>query len=197
MPQTDARVDAYIEKSADFAKPILKHLRRLVHAACPDVQETMKWSHPHFDHKGVMCGMSAFKAHCAFGFWKGALIAPTTPDAMGQFGRITGLADLPADKVLIGYVRKAAQLNEEGVKPAPRPKRAAAPLRVPSDLKLALKAVPAAAEKFAGFSPSHQREYAEWITEAKSKETRDKRLATAVTWIKEGKPRHWKYMRTS
>src|SRR5215471_21704802 len=98
MAQKDQRVDAYIQQQANFAKPILQHLRKLVHTACPDVQETMKWSHPHFDHKGMMCSMAAFKGHCAFGFWKGALIAPTKPEAMGQFGRITILKVLPADK---------------------------------------------------------------------------------------------------
>lgn len=197
MAGKDPRVDAYIGKAADFAKPILKHLRALVHSACPDVEETMKWSFPHFDYNGIMCSMAAFKQHCAFGFWKGALIASTKPEAMGQFGRITSVKDLPKDSVIIGYVKEAARLNGEGVKLPPRPKRPKAPLRVPAELKMALKKIPAAQARFAGFSPSHQREYAEWITGAKSKETRAKRLETAVTWIKDGKPRNWKYMRSS
>jgi uncharacterized protein YdeI (YjbR/CyaY-like superfamily) len=197
MAKKDPRIDAYIGKAAGFAKPILKHLRALVHAGCPDVEETMKWSFPHFDYNGIMCSMVAFKQHCAFGFWKGALIASTKPEAMGQFGRITSLNDLPKDRVIVGYVKEAARLNGEGVKLPPRPKRRKEALRIPAELKMALKKVSAAKTKFAEFSPSQQREYAEWITEAKTKETRAKRLATAVTWIKDGKPRNWKYMKSS
>ncbi len=120
MGQTDPRIDKYIARAADFAKPILTHLRKVVHAACPDVEETMKWSAPHFDYKGMMCGMAAFKSHCAFGFWKGSLVldGPRSDDAAGHFGRITSLSDLPSDRVIAGYVKKAAKLNDEGVKVA-------------------------------------------------------------------------------
>jgi uncharacterized protein YdeI (YjbR/CyaY-like superfamily) len=195
MGKKDLRIDAYIAKSADFAKPILKHLREVVHKGCPDVEETVKWSMPHFDYAGApLAGMAAFKAHCAFGFWKGSLIVPGSKEAMGQFGRITSLGDLPNDKVLIGYVQKAARLNEEGVK-VPRPlKHEKKPIRVPADLAAAFKKNAKARTTFEGFSPSHKREYLEWITQAKAEETRKKRLETAIEWMAEGKPRNWKYM---
>jgi len=196
MGKRDPRIDAYIAKSPDFARPILKHLRDVVHEGCPGVEETVKWSMPHFDyHGGPLAGMAAFKAHCAFGFWKGSLIVPGSSYAMGQFGRITALSDLPSDKVLVGYVRKAARLNEEGVK-APRPiKPAKKEIRIPPDLSSALKRNPKARTTYEGFSPSRKREYLEWITEAKTEDTRKKRLDTAIGWMAEGKPRNWKYMK--
>jgi len=192
-------MDAYIAKSGEFAKPILTHLRKLVHTACPDVEEAMKWSAPHFLCKGMLCSMAAFKAHCAFGFWKGSLIFggdnAAESEAAGQFGRITSVSDLPADKKLIGYIKQAMKLNEDGVKvekPKPAKKKE---LVVPPDLAAALKKNKIAKETFDNFSPSHKREYVEWITEAKREETRKQRLATAVEWIAEGKSRHWKYAR--
>jgi uncharacterized protein YdeI (YjbR/CyaY-like superfamily) len=197
MGKRDPRVDAYIERSADFAKPILAHLRDVVHAACPQVEETMKWSFPHFMHHGMMCGMAAFKQHCTFGFWKGELVvgraSAADERAMGQFGRITGLAGLPSRKALTAYISKAAKLNEEGIKPVrakPKPRPEAA---VPEDLATALKRNRKAAATFAAFSPSQRREYIEWIVEAKREETRAKRLAQAIEWIAEGKARNWKY----
>lgn len=195
MGKKDPRVDAYIARSAHFAKPILRHIREVVHKGCPEVEETIKWGMPHFDYKGMLCGMSAFKEHCALGFWKHKLVAPAKEGAMGHFGRITSLKDLPPDRVLVGYVREAARLNEAGVK-VPRkvrePKKA---LATPSDLAAALKKNAKAQASFAGFSPSHKREYIEWITDAKTEETRKKRLGIAVEWMAEGKPRNWKYMR--
>src|SRR5439155_17402852 len=142
MAKTDPRVDAYIEKSAEFARPILTHIRRVVHAACPDVEETMKWSFPHFMYKGMLCSMASFKQHCAFGFWKGSLVlnGNQTRDAMGHLGRITTLRDLPSKKALTGYIREAAALNDQGVKVARQPMRATPrPLKVPTDLAGALK----------------------------------------------------------
>ncbi|HEX8076980.1 MAG TPA: YdeI/OmpD-associated family protein [Chthoniobacterales bacterium] len=199
MATKDPRIDAYIAKSADFAKPILKHLRKVVHAGCPEVQETLKWSMPHFDHKGVMCGMAAFKEHCAFGFWKADLILDrgqrTEKSGMGSFGCIKSLADLPNEKTLIGYVKKAAALNEAGIKAPGRAKpKKREPLPMPDDLTAALKKNAKARKTFEAFSPSHQREYIEWITEAKREETRKHRLATSVEWLSEGKARNWKYM---
>jgi hypothetical protein len=197
MGTRDVRVDAYIAKSAEFARPILEHIREVVHAACPDVVETMKWSFPHFDYKGMMCAMSAFKEHCAFGFWKGSLLVPNSggeEKAMGQFGRIVKLSDLPSKKVLAGYIKQAMKLNDEGVKSPSRmkPKAPKPELAVPDELTSALAANHAARATFEKFSPSHKREYVEWITEAKA--TRARRLQTALEWMAEGKPRNWKCM---
>jgi uncharacterized protein YdeI (YjbR/CyaY-like superfamily) len=194
----DPRIDAYIAKSADFAKPILKHLRKIVHTGCPEVTETMKWSMPHFDYKGVMCGMAAFKEHCAFGFWKEALIfdrkKTAEKTAMGSFGCIKSLADLPSEKTLAGYVKKAAALNEAGIKTHGRtqPKKKEA-IPVPNDFTAALKKNAKARKTFEDFPPSKQREYLEWVTGAKREETRHERLATSIQWLAAGKPRHWKY----
>lgn len=198
MGKHNARVDAYIAESADFARPILSHIREVVHAACPDVEETMKWSFPHFDYKGILCSMAAFKEHCAFGFWKGSLVVEGNDGekAMGQFGRITKLADLPSKKVLTGYIWKAMTLNDEGVKSPTRSKPKAPPkeLIMPDDLASALSANKAARATFDKFPPSHRREYVDWIIGAKTQTTRTRRLETAVEWMAEGKPRNWKYM---
>jgi uncharacterized protein YdeI (YjbR/CyaY-like superfamily) len=201
MPTKDSRIDAYIAKSPDFARPILKHIRKLVHAACPDVVETMKWSFPHFDYKGMLCSMAAFKHHCTFGFWKGALIFERgngpfgkAKEAMGHFGRITAISDLPGEKALLGYIRKAVELNKAGVKRPTRPKpRTNKPLIVPEDLVAALNQNHEARTTFEQYSPSHRREYVEWINEAKRDETRNRRVATAIEWMAKGKPRNWKY----
>ncbi len=161
MATKDPRIDAYIAKSADFAKPILKHLRKVVHAGCPQVAETMKWSMPHFDYKGVMCGMAAFKEHCAFGFWKESLVfdrdKAAEKTAMGSFGCIKSLADLPSEKTLIGYVKKAAALNEAGIKAPGRtqPKKKE-PLAVPDYFSAALKKNAKARKTFENFPPSKQ-----------------------------------------
>ena len=200
MGTRDPRIDAYIAKSADFAQPILEHIRDVVHAACPTVEETMKWSFPHFMYNGMLCSMASFKQHCSFGFWKGALIFGSERDreAMGQFGRITKLSDLPSKKELMAYVKKAMALNDEGAK-VPKVRKPDLPRRVvpaepPSDLAAALKKNAKARATFEGFPPSHRREYIEWITEAKRDETRQKRLAQTIEWLAEGKQRNWKYM---
>jgi len=199
MGKKDPRVDAYIAKAGDFAKPILTRLRDAVHTACPDVEEAMKWSFPHFVYKGMLCSMASFKEHAAFGFWKGSLIVGNrskNAEAMGQLGRLTILSDLPPKGVLATYIKKAVALNDAGVKVPRVPKRAAPkPLRAPADLAAALKKSQKAQAAFAAFSPSHKREYIEWITEAKSSATRARRLQTALEWMAEGKPKNWKYMR--
>jgi uncharacterized protein YdeI (YjbR/CyaY-like superfamily) len=201
MKNSDPRIDAYIGKAAGFAKPILKHLRKLVHEACPEAEETTKWSMPSFVYRGkILCGMAAFKEHCTFGFWHRGMIAVLGADgresdaAMGSFGRVTSLDDLPPDRKLATYIRRAAALNESDAPARPRPPRKpAAPLAVPEDLAAGLKRNRAAAATFEKFSPSNRKEYIDWITEAKRDETRQKRLATTLQWLAEGKSRNWKY----
>ena len=179
----------------------MKHLRKLVHEACPDAEETLKWSMPAFVYRGkILCGMAAFKGHCTFGFWHVGMEAELGPDgdqadtAMGSFGRITSLDELPSDRVMLRYIRKAVALNDSDAPARPRPKTGlAAPLIVPGDLARALKTNKAAAATFEKFSPSRRKEYIEWITEAKRDETRQRRLAAALEWLAEGKSRNWKY----
>jgi uncharacterized protein YdeI (YjbR/CyaY-like superfamily) len=205
MPSKDPRIDAYIKKAAPFAQPIMVHLRELVHKACPEATETVKWGFPHFEYKGILCSMAAFKQHCSFGFWKGSLMKDDKKllnsvgvTDMSHFDKVTSLKDLPSDKILTAYIKEAVRLNEEGVKLPPKPKLKEAekkPLETPPQLQAALKRNKAAQIVFEGFSPSHKREYVEWITEAKTEATRDKRIATAVKWLREGKSRHWKYVK--
>ena len=194
MGKKDPRVDAYIAQAPDFARPILNHIRQLMHAACPEVEETLKWNCPHFEHHGLLGGMAAFKQHCTLNFWKGALIfaGRKNDSAWGQFGRIESLSDLPRDAELKRCVKEAMRLNEEGVKVA-KPKTARKELTVPADLVAALKKKPRAQAAFDQFSYSHKKEYVEWITEAKRDETRARRVATTVQWLTEGKSRDWKY----
>ena len=194
--KTDPRIDAYIERQADFARPILTHLRAILHEACPECEETLKWSSPSFIYKGkILAGFAAFKAHATFGFWSGGQVLEADPkqkSAMGQFGRLTTLGDLPPRADLIALTRKAMKLVDDGVKPV-RDKHRKPPFTVPQDLRAAIEAVPAAKATFDGFPPSCQRDYVEWVTEAKRDETRAKRLAQSVEWLAEGKRRHWKY----
>jgi uncharacterized protein YdeI (YjbR/CyaY-like superfamily) len=198
MGKRDPRVDAYIAKSPEFAKPILNRIRQEVHAACPDVEEDMKWGSPHFMYKGMMCAMASFKQHAAFGFWKGSLVvgpAATDTNAAGWFGRLTKVSDLPPRKALAAYVRKAMALNDAGIAAPRTQKQPAKPIKVPADLATALRKSKKAKAVFDAFSPSHKREYIEWITEAKSADTRARRLTQAVEWIEAGKSRNWKYER--
>ena len=198
MGTRDPRIDAYIARSADFAQPILTHLRDLVHTACPRAGETIKWGHPHFEYKGILCGIAAFKEHCAFGFWRARVATEIVgknraSEAMGQFGRITRLSDLPRDTVIKEAIRAAAAQNEAGVK-EPRAKRSPRPeLPVPDDLKAALAKNRKARLTFEAFSPTHRREYIEWIVGAKREETRTSRLATTLEWLAEGKQKEWRY----
>jgi uncharacterized protein YdeI (YjbR/CyaY-like superfamily) len=195
----NARVDAYIEKSADFAKPILARIRSVVHEACPECEETIKWGMPHFMYHGILCSMAAFKAHCTLNFWKGALVVPVRKSAgpgMGQFGRIRTLSDLPARGTLKRYVKKAMAINTAGEGQAARTDhKVRKAVEVPAELKRALRRDSKALGRFERFSPSQQREYAEWIAGAKQDQTRERRLATALEWIAEGKPRNWKYVK--
>lgn len=202
MGKRDKRIDAYILKSADFAMPILNHLRELVHVACPEVEETMKWSFPHFDYKGeMMCSMASFKQHCAFGFWKASLMKDKSlmenakgETAMGHLGRITSLKDLPSDKKLIAYIKEAMKLNDEGVK-VEKKSVEKKEIEVPAYFIKALKTNKAAQKTFDSFSYSAKKEYVQWIVEAKTEETREKRIEQTLEWMAEGKQRNWKYMK--
>jgi hypothetical protein len=200
MSRRDKRIDVYIAKSADFAQPILSYLREVVHEACPEVEETMKWSFPHFMYKGMFCSMASFKAHCAFGFWKGSLVMDgedKSANAMGQFGRITSLKDLPPKSTLLAYMKKARQLNDEGVKvpQQAKPRGEKNHLVVPDYFLAAVKKNKKALATFQGFPYSHKKEYVQWVTEAKTDQTRTRRLQTSVEWLAEGKARNWKYER--
>ncbi len=194
--KTDPRVDEYIERQAGFARPILRHLREVVHAACPDAEETLKWSMPTFMYKKeILAGMAAFKQHATFGFWKGGMVVGKTEETMsgmGQFGRLTKVEDLPPRKRLEALVKKAMKLTDEGVKVV-RDKHKKEALSMPQDLRAAIAAHPAAAATFESVPPRAQREYVEWVSEAKRDETRAKRLNQTVEWLAEGKRRHWKY----
>ncbi|CAM0998272.1 YdhG-like domain-containing protein [Rhodanobacter sp. Root179] len=197
MATHDPRIDAYIANSADFARPILEHLRERVHSACPEVEEGIKWGVPFFSYKAApMCMMAAFKQHCSFGFWLSKEVTGgSDEDGMGQFGKLATLKDLPPDKQLATYLKKAMALNEAGVKKA-RPKATAKPApNLPDDMAalLAQKKHAAARKTYESFGPGAQREYVDWITEAKTDATRQKRIATTLEWLAEGKKRNWKY----
>ena len=200
------KVDTYLAKAQPFAQPILEHLRELVHKACPEVEETIKWSRPFFEYRGaILCNMSAFKEHCSFGFWGeeiGAVLREAQAlrsGSMGSLGRITSLKDLPSDKLMLGWIRQAAAFVDSGQYTSPIAARhkvvkspKAAP-EMPAEWASALQKNKKAAAVFAAFSPSCKREYIDWIADAKRVETRDKRIATALEWIAEGKQRNWKY----
>ncbi|MCB0761506.1 MAG: YdeI/OmpD-associated family protein [Flavobacteriales bacterium] len=194
------KVDAYIEKSQEFARPILELVRQWVHEACPECTEVIKWGFPCFDYQGLMVSMASFKAHCAVTFWKGALLS--APDgvleiggntAMGQFGKVKSIDDLPQKAVFIHLVHQAMDLNERNIKLPKKPKEDRAPIVIPEDFKALMKGVPESLARFEAFSYSHQKEYIEWIEEAKREATRVKRMNTAIEWLSEGKSRNWKY----
>lgn len=202
MGKKDKSVDAYISQSQDFAKPILKHIRELIHKGCPDIEEKMKWSFPTFNYKGsILCNMAAFKQHATFGFWKASLLRSkgimpqADKSAMGQFGKITRLSDLPADKTILKIIRETVKLEDEGVKLTKKKIAKKKEAVVPDYFTKALNKNKKAKKTFDNFSPSNKREYIEWITEAKTEETRNRRLDTSIEWLSEGKPRNWKYMK--
>ena len=202
MPKTDERIDVYIANAPDFAQPVLTHLRKLVHIACPEVEETIKWGMPHFDYKGsILCSMASFKQHCTFGFFRAALmddphgiLKEIGKTAMGSFGKLYGKEDLPSDKIIKEYIREAMRINETYHKaPSVRKNEPKQRLVVPDDFASALKKNKTADKAFQSFSPAARNEYIEWITEAKTEATRGKRMTTALEWIAEGKTRNWKY----
>jgi uncharacterized protein YdeI (YjbR/CyaY-like superfamily) len=189
MPITDKRVDAYIAKAPEYAKPILTQIRAWVHQGAPECEETLKWNSPTFVQNGILCGMAAFKQHCIVGFWKGSLVGASIRD------KISSVDELPKQTDFIRYVRRAVELNESGVKVPRRAAKPKKPLAMPADFRRALSQSTKARTTYQGFSPSNQREYLEWILDAKQPETRAKRIAQSVEWLAEGKPRNWKYMK--
>jgi uncharacterized protein YdeI (YjbR/CyaY-like superfamily) len=201
MGKRDIQVDAYIAKSQPFAQPILNHIRELVHQVVPEVEESIKWSFPHFNYKGTLCSMASFKAHCSLGFWKASLLKDPKgfinlkeDQGMGSFGKISSLKDLPPDSVLKQFLKQAARLNEEGVKvPAKKTIKEKKELIEPEYFLKALAKNKKAEACWDQFSYSHRKEYLEWITDAKREETRDKRILTALEWMAEGKGRNWQY----
>jgi uncharacterized protein YdeI (YjbR/CyaY-like superfamily) len=204
MAKKDPRVDAYIAKSADFAKPVLNHFRALIHKTCPEAVEVIKWGFPHFDYNnGPMAHMASFKQHCAIGFWKAALMKNSkkltdmakTEQAMGHLGKITSLKDLPKDSELVKYIKEGMRLNEEGIKMPQKKDSVKKELEVPDYFMKAISKNKKALKTFTEFSYSNKKEYVSWITEAKTEETRLKRMADAVTWMAEGKIRNWKYIK--
>jgi uncharacterized protein YdeI (YjbR/CyaY-like superfamily) len=204
MATKDKKIDAYIAKSADFAKPILNHIRELVHKTCPTVEEKVKWGMPFFDYKGEMlCHIASFKQHAVMGFWKASLMKDPvlvenakSETGMGHLGRITSLKEMPPDKKIIAWIKEAMELNDKGiklpakVKPTDKEKKE---LTVPDYFTKALAKNKKAKQVFENFAYSHKKEYLAWITEAKTEETRNKRMETALEWMAEGKSRLWKY----
>ena len=201
MSNRSPQVDAYIAKAAPFAQPILEKIREAFHAAHPEIEEVMKWSFPHFQYKGIVGNMAAFKQHVSWGFWKAKLMSD--PKGILQradertsmaAAKLSSAKELPSKKVMVEYIREAIRLNEEGVKVERAPSaRSATPVVIPDDLEAALKKDKKAKATFDAFPPSHKREYVEWITGAKQEATRQRRLATTLEWLAAGKSRNWKY----
>ncbi|HEY9156022.1 MAG TPA: YdeI/OmpD-associated family protein [Opitutaceae bacterium] len=199
MPTKDPRVDAYIAAAPEFARPILSHLRKLIHQGCPEAAETMKWSRPFFEYKGLLCGFAAFKAHCSLFFWQDIDLGNTfqkdaDPESgAGRVEKIEKLSDLPKDDVLVACVRSAVQQRDTPKTKAKRVREPVKEVPVPTDLKKAISANVKANTVFKALAPSHRREYINWIVEAKRPETRAKRIQTTVDWLSEGKKLNWKY----
>jgi uncharacterized protein YdeI (YjbR/CyaY-like superfamily) len=199
MARTDPRIDAYIAQAAPWAQPILKRLRLVVHRACPGVIETMKWSNPSFEYHGLLCGIVAFKSYCTFGLWKDKLVrvrgGVSAAKILDAAGKVASVDEIPDEAALGQLIKLAAGLNEQGVREARKKPQPKGPVEVPDDLKKALEKNKKAKAAFDAFSPSHKREYVEWITEAKQAATRARRLTQAIAWMAEGKARNWKYVR--
>lgn len=194
------KCDAYIEKSAEFAQPILTQLRNLVHSVCPEVEETIKWGMPTFMYKkSILCSMASFKNHCSFSFWLGGvmddpegILHRVGDSGMGQLGKINSFEDLPDLDILRRYLIHAMDLTDQGVK-IRKVEKEKVEIEVPTAFQYALNQNDKAKASFEQFSPSHRKEYVQWIVEAKTESTRDKRIATAIEWLNEGKSRNWKY----
>lgn len=200
MATKDPRVDSYIADSAEFARPILKHLRKLIHQGCPSAVETIKWGCPFFEYHGLLCGFAAFQAHCSLFFWRDIDVSRwldktnTAGAGMGQFGKITTMTDLPKDSVLVTCVRAAVEQRDSPESKLKRTRKPGKELPVPADLKRGLAANAKAATTFKNFAPSHRRAYLDWIADAKLPATRERRLQTTLKWLAEGKPQNWKFL---
>lgn len=198
MPNFNPLADAYIEKAADFAKPILTHIRKLMHEADPDIKEVIKWGNVHYDHKGPVAYMAGYTKHCNFGFWKAGLMDDPegilkTENGKSPLNGLFTVADLPADEVMIWYIRNAADINVKGIKPLKAKAQPKTAISIPDDFADMLDGNISASTYFNAFTNSQRNEYLEWITEAKTETTRNKRMLTAIEWLEEGKTRHWKY----
>ncbi|MBL8749719.1 MAG: YdeI/OmpD-associated family protein [Planctomycetes bacterium] len=195
MPTLDPRVDAYIDNAPEFAKPILVELRKRVHAACPDVRETIKWRMPSFEHHGLLAGMAAFKAHLTFGFWKDAVLRSEKDhlDTLDRVGCMKGIADLPPKAAFLKALKRAMEINEEGIALPRKKATKRAQIAMHPDFARALGASKKARAVFEAFAPSCKREYLEWIAEAKKDDTRSRRIEQAIDWIAAGRKRNWKY----
>lgn len=199
--KTTKQIDIFIFNAQEFAQPILNHIRALVHATCPEVEETLKWGFPHFMYKNqALCYMASFKKHCTFGFPKASLMKDKsllemadTETAMGHFGKITSIKDLPSDKKIIGYIKEAMKLNDAGIKVKKKKPDTPKELIIPEYFTNELQRNKAALKTFQVFSPSCKREYIDWIVDAKTEATREKRMNQAIEWMSEGKKRNWKY----
>lgn len=196
-------VDDYLAKAPAFARPIADHLRSLLHATCPELVEDIKWSLPHFSYRGeMMCVFAAASKHCSFTFLKQEIMKdprlranPAMPAAKRFLGKITSIADLPADAELIAFIKEAMALNEQGMKPPRRESKTPKEIAMPEEFARALAANPAAREIFEAKSPSFRKEYLVWISDAKTEVTRQKRIDESLDWIAEGKGRFWKYQK--
>ncbi len=201
---TDPRIDQYIVKALPFAQPVLIKLRELIHKACPEVTETIKWGMPSFDYMGPLCSFASFKSHCSFGFWKTSLIKDPEKylqkrsaqggEAMGNLGKMISVKDLPPTRVMIDFIRQAMKLNADGIT-IEKKKVAPKIIPTPPELQKALNKNSKARFYYEKFSPSQQKEYNQWIADAKTDVTRAKRIGDAIEWISVGKIRNWKYVK--
>jgi len=195
------KVDAYILNTAPFAQPILNELRATLETAEPELEETIKWGFPCFTFQSkLICSFSAYKNHCVFRFWQGSnlkdsagILTKVGETEMGELSKIKNLEDLPNSEILINYIREAIELSKKkSTKTIVSEKKITIDLKS-YDLQEIFSSFPKQAEKFDTFSPSHRKEYISWINEAKTEDTKLKRIKTMMEWLLEGKSRNWKY----
>ena len=195
------KIDSYIDSAPEFAAPIIVHLRELAHRAFPKIEETIKWGMPHFEHKGLVFGIAAHKNYASVTFHKSNQLTDkhkifnmVGKSEMGALGKIKTLDDLPSDEILMEYILESIEVNKKGVKPKVA-KPASLKYEMDKDFQAGLEGNPGAMEHYQDFSVSNKNEYLEWICEAKTAATKEKRITQILEWISEGKPRNWKYMK--